>query len=266
MMAPGHLDDVRAIVRNGGYDKVTQILEGAGTRNETTARALPRWASEECNVLFHDAVRPLVTQRIIADCVEALDDLRGGGHRDPVGRHRHPGRRADAERSPTCSRGTVLRRGQTPQAFRLSTIRAAYAKARRGPRLHRDRRLHRGAALPARTCRSRSSPGDERNMKVTEPIDVYIADKLFQLTSPDLPAPRTDERVPRGARRQDVRRLRRLATASARDIADLAARARRRRVTRSRRSATRTHVERREDVAAAPASRCWPRPGGSTSS
>ena len=27
--------------------------------------------------------------------------------------------------------------------------------------------------------------GHERNMKVTEPIDVYIADKLFQLTGPD---------------------------------------------------------------------------------
>ena len=30
-------------------------------------------------------------------------------------------------------------------------------------------------------------------MKVTEPIDVYIADKLFQLTSADRPAPLTDE-------------------------------------------------------------------------
>ena len=29
--------------------------------------------------------------------------------------------------------------------------------------------------------------GHERNMKVTEPIDVYIADKLFQLTSADRP-------------------------------------------------------------------------------
>ena len=33
--------------------------------------------------------------------------------------------------------------------------------------------------------------GDERNMKVTEPIDVYLADKLFQLTSSDLPEPGT---------------------------------------------------------------------------
>ena len=29
--------------------------------------------------------------------------------------------------------------------------------------------------------------GEERNMKVTDPIDVYIADKLFQLTTSDLP-------------------------------------------------------------------------------
>jgi 2-C-methyl-D-erythritol 4-phosphate cytidylyltransferase len=35
--------------------------------------------------------------------------------------------------------------------------------------------------------------GDERNMKVTEPIDVYIADKLFQLTSSDLPETGTDD-------------------------------------------------------------------------
>ena len=30
MMAPGHLDAVREIIRNGGYGKVSQILEGAG--------------------------------------------------------------------------------------------------------------------------------------------------------------------------------------------------------------------------------------------
>ena len=34
--------------------------------------------------------------------------------------------------------------------------------------------------------------GHEKNMKVTEPIDVYIADKLFQLTSADQPEALTD--------------------------------------------------------------------------
>ena len=46
--------------------------------------------------------------------------------------------------------------------------------------------------------------GDERNMKVTEPIDVYLADKLFQLTSNDAArrrAPRTSTAPPWPARR-----------------------------------------------------------------
>ena len=56
MMAPGYLDEVRAIVKKGDYSKVTQILEGAETRNDTTAAALAALGDEECNVLLHDAV------------------------------------------------------------------------------------------------------------------------------------------------------------------------------------------------------------------
>ena len=77
MMAPGFLDEVRAIVKKGNYVKVTQILEGAETRNETTAAALAALGEEECNVLLHDAVRPLVSQTIIAANVEALRTHRG---------------------------------------------------------------------------------------------------------------------------------------------------------------------------------------------
>ena len=72
MMAPGHLDEVRAIVKRGDYIKVTQILEGAETRNDTTAAALAALGDDECNVLLHDAVRPLVSQTIIAANVDAL--------------------------------------------------------------------------------------------------------------------------------------------------------------------------------------------------
>ncbi|MCW2749836.1 MAG: 2-C-methyl-D-erythritol 4-phosphate cytidylyltransferase, partial [Aeromicrobium sp.] len=72
LMAPGHLDPVRAIVQGGGYGKFTQNVEGGVTRNDSTSRALEALGSEECNVLFHDAVRPLVSQTIISDCVTAL--------------------------------------------------------------------------------------------------------------------------------------------------------------------------------------------------
>ncbi len=49
------------------------IIEGAGTRNDTTAAALEALGEEECNVLLHDAVRPLVSQTILAANVAALE-------------------------------------------------------------------------------------------------------------------------------------------------------------------------------------------------
>src|SRR6187397_1914608 len=73
MMAPGHLDAVHEIVRTGEYPKVTQVLEGADTRNGTTLRALAAAPEGVCKLLFHDAVRPLVSDRIIGECFEALD-------------------------------------------------------------------------------------------------------------------------------------------------------------------------------------------------
>jgi len=191
LMTPGYLDDVRAIVRGGGYDKVTQILEGAGTRNDTTATALAALGDEECNVLLHDAVRPLVSQTIIAANVEALQTHEAVDTAIPS---------ADTVISVDAEHGNIadvlprhlLRRGQTPQSFRLSTIRRAYANAALDPNF---------SATDDCTVVLRYLPevpvavvaGHERNMKVTEPIDVYIADKLFQLTSADTPAPLTEE-------------------------------------------------------------------------
>src|SRR6185295_9514733 len=72
----------------------------------------------------------------------------------------------------------LLRRGQTPQSFRLSTIRAAYARAGEDP----DFMATDDCTVVLRYLPDvpiAVVPGHERNMKVTEPIDVYIADKLF---------------------------------------------------------------------------------------
>ena len=208
MMAPGYLDEVRAIVKKGDYVKVTQILEGAETRNETTAAALAALGDAECNVLLHDAVRPLVSQTIIAANVEALETLRCCGHSNRVRGHNdrvQPDQNSLADVLPR----HLLRRGQTPQSFRLSTIRAAYAKATKDPHF---------TATDDCTVVLRYLPevsiavvaGHERNMKVTEPIDVYIADKLFQLTSADRPTPLTDEQYQARLDWPDRRRLRRL--------------------------------------------------------
>ncbi|MET3961450.1 2-C-methyl-D-erythritol 4-phosphate cytidylyltransferase [Marmoricola sp. OAE513] len=252
MMAQGHLDAVHSIVRTGGYTKVTQVLEGAETRNGTTLRALDAvqeaGASDDTMILFHDAVRPLVSPRIIADCFEALEthdavdvaipsaDTIIEVDSDNVIRNIPP--RAN------------LRRGQTPQAFRAGTIRAAYAVAAGDPDFQ---------ATDDCTVVLRYTPdvpiwvvaGEERNMKVTEPIDIYLADKLFQLTTSDMPPARTEDEYAAALTGKTLVIFGGSSGIGA-DIGDFATR-HGATVFSFSRSSTGTHVERRADLQAAAA-------------
>jgi ribitol-5-phosphate 2-dehydrogenase (NADP+) / D-ribitol-5-phosphate cytidylyltransferase len=232
------------MVRSGGYTKVRQILEGAETRSDTTMRALTAIPGEDAKVLLHDAVRPLLSPRIISDCFQALDGYDAVDVAIPS---------ADTIIEVTeentilaVPRRANLRRGQTPQAFRLRVIKEAYARAAQDPAFEATDDcsvvLRYLPEVPIWVV-----PGDERNMKVTEPIDVYLADKLFQLTSRDqAPASHDDE----GYRRALSGRTMVVFGGSygiGADIADLA-RKHGANVKTFSRSTTRTHVERREDI------------------
>ncbi|WP_372728235.1 SDR family NAD(P)-dependent oxidoreductase [Nocardioides sp.] len=243
MMAPGHLDAVSAIVKGGDYGKVTAILEGGETRNETTLKALDALGPDECHVLFHDAVRPLVSARIIEECFAALEHYPAVDVAIPSADTIIEVREDNtiAEIPPRAA----LRRGQTPQAFRSSVIKAAYVKAGQDPDF---------VATDDCTVVLRYSPeepivvvhGDERNMKVTEPIDVYLADKLFQLTSNDLPTPGTPEEYREALAGKTVVVFGGSYGIGA-DIAELA-REHGAEVFTFSRSGTNTHVERRSDI------------------
>jgi 2-C-methyl-D-erythritol 4-phosphate cytidylyltransferase len=88
--------------------------------------------------------------------------------------------------------------------------------------------------------------GEERNMKVTDPIDVYLADKLFQLTSSYLPVDR-DEAGYREALEGKTLMVIGGSYGIGADMAAIA-RAHGADVFTFSRSATDTHVENREDI------------------
>ncbi len=198
LMAPGYVSDVEKIVAKAGLKKVTKIIEGGDTRNETTERAIAALGEglaegEDRNVLFHDAVRPLLSQRVISDCVSALSRYQAVDvaipSADTIIVTRTHGE--DGEFITDVPDRSRLRRGQTPQAFKLSTIRKAYEIAAGDPNFQ---------ATDDCSVVLRYLPdvpiivvaGDEYNMKVTQPVDVFIADKLFQLASTAAPQ-QTDE-------------------------------------------------------------------------
>lgn len=250
MMTPGHTDAVREITRGDAYPKVTAILEGGDTRNATTQRAIDHLLAgadgAEVRILLHDAVRPLVTPRIIGECFVALDAY-------PAVDVAIPSADTIIEVGPDDTISAIpprasLRRGQTPQAFRLEVLAKAYELAAADPDF---------AATDDCSVVLRYLPdepiivvhGDDRNMKVTEPIDVFIADKLFQLTGIDLPKSRTEE----GYREAMAGKTMVVFGGSygiGADIAALATSYGARVITFSR-STTNTDVGRRADVAAA---------------
>ncbi len=178
LMTPGFVPEAQQIVDRAGFRKVSRVVEGGQTRNESTRRALDALGGDECNVLFHDAVRPLVDQRILSDCVAALREAEAVDVVIPSADTIVVVEGDTITDIPDRSR---LRRGQTPQAFRLSTIRRAYERAEQEPLFAATD----DCSVVLRYCPEvpvRVVPGAEHNVKVTDPVDVFLVDKLFQLT------------------------------------------------------------------------------------
>ncbi|MFD3677498.1 SDR family NAD(P)-dependent oxidoreductase [Streptomyces sp. NPDC058613] len=194
LMTPAYVEDAQRIVDRAGLGKVTRVLAGGSTRSETTRIAIRAAAEdlapgEDVNLLFHDAVRPLLSQRVVKECVEALEKFQAVDvaipSSDTVIVTRTHG--DDGEFITEVPDRSRLRRGQTPQGFRLTTIRAAYDRAEADPSFQATDDCSVVVKylpdVPVHVVQ-----GDEYNMKVTQPVDVFIADKLFQLASHTAPA------------------------------------------------------------------------------
>lgn len=156
----------------------TGVQEGGVFRHDTVRIALDALGADVTGVLLHDAARPLLSQELIAACVGALDDHQAAGvfvdSADTVVEVSDDGSTVAAV--PDRRR---LRRAQTPQAFDVAVIRRAHALAADDP-----------AFEPTDDCGVVARylpqvpiaviPGESRNLKVTEPLDLLIAERLLK--------------------------------------------------------------------------------------
>jgi len=179
VMAAGHAGQVREALAGGGYRKLAGVIAGGASRAESTRCAIDALGGEECDVLFHDAARPLVDQRIIADCVAALGTHRAVGVAVP-----------SSDTIAVVSDGVMtaiprrdsLVRLQTPQGFRLSVIRRAHELAAADPGFG-DLPATDDCGIVLRYLPDvgvHVVPGSERNLKITFPRDLAVADVLHR--------------------------------------------------------------------------------------
>ncbi|RKS76333.1 2-C-methyl-D-erythritol 4-phosphate cytidylyltransferase [Actinomadura pelletieri DSM 43383] len=174
VMAAGHLRDAAAIA--APFRKTAAVIEGGDTRTASTVAALRVLDDrpDDARVLFHDAARPFVDAPVIDRVLDALD-----------------GHEAVAVGVPASDTVVVVEDGlvvsmpprdsmslfQTPQGFRLGTIRRAYELALADPELRATDDcgiVHRYLPdVPVRVV-----AGSDRNLKVTRPLDAVVAEHL----------------------------------------------------------------------------------------
>jgi 2-C-methyl-D-erythritol 4-phosphate cytidylyltransferase len=190
--APG-VDDVLVVIGEefvaetaaqlGPYRKLIGVIPGGAARSDSTRQAIAALrdrspGAADSQVLLHDAARPLVDQRIIADCVLALRTHEAVGVVVPASDTIVI---VDGDVMTSMPRRDRLRRCQTPQGFRLPVIRRAYELAQADPAF--------ADQVPTDDCgvvlrylpevAVAVVPGSERNFKITYPDDLRVAESLL---------------------------------------------------------------------------------------
>lgn len=181
---PVYVPDVENIVLRNGWKKVKKILKGGKERYDSSLSAIHAYeGGEEVNLVFHDAVRPLVSQRIIDNVCEALNTYQAIDVTVPAV---DTIIEADGDHIAAIPDRSRLQRGQTPQAFRLSVISEAYKRAFNDP----DFKVTDDCGVVVKYMPEvpvHLVAGEESNMKLTYKEDTFLLDKLFQLRGSQAP-------------------------------------------------------------------------------
>lgn len=135
---------------------------------------------EDCYLIFHDAVRPLVSEHIIDEVIEALvSGYRAVDVAIPAVDTIIQVTLEDSEIETIPDRSKLMR-GQTPQAFSLKLIKKAYQNAFKDPNFKSTD----DCGVVKKYVPSEPIfvvKGEESNMKLTYKEDTYLLDRLFQL-------------------------------------------------------------------------------------
>ena len=177
VITPEYRTMAEEILLKNNYKKISKLLNGGETRKESSFIGISSIEDEEANVIIHDCARPFLTQKIIADCIDALGQYDAVDVAIPSADTiikvddnnviQHIPQRAK------------LRRGQTPQCFKLSTIRKAHELSQNDSNFTDDC----GLIVKYNLGDVFVVEGDIENIKVTYPSDIFMADRLFQIRS-----------------------------------------------------------------------------------
>jgi len=174
-----HADEIGPLNQRITAERLSRpvrVIQGGDTRQESVARALAEVPQTTGLILVHDAVRPLVTreqvERVIAEAQRCRSAILGIPAMDTV----KEVKRASLPEDVALITATIPRErivlAQTPQVFEAALLREAFARAAADGFTASDE-----AALVERLGQDvHVVLGSERNLKITRPGDLEIAE------------------------------------------------------------------------------------------
>jgi 2-C-methyl-D-erythritol 4-phosphate cytidylyltransferase len=178
MVVVAPVDTLEAVRAMFTHDTNTLVVAGGSSRQASTLQGLEALRSlAPSNVLIHDAARPFVNGQIILDVLHALEKNEAVDVAIPTADTIIVERDGYIQSIP---KRQHLLRGQTPQAFCYQTLLRCYEQVG-------EERLDQftddcGIYLECNPMgRVRIVKGHEENIKITNPIDLTLADEMFRI-------------------------------------------------------------------------------------
>ena len=168
---PDLMEEIMGLCRS--FDKVTAVVAGGSSRPESVQNGLNALSKHVKLAAIQDGARPLITYQVIDRTVRAANTYGAAAPAVPVKDTVKVVNGGVVAATPDRSR---LQAVQTPQIFDFDLLRGALKKAKDdGAEITDD-----CSAVERIGMKVKIVAGDERNIKVTTPMDLKIAELLME--------------------------------------------------------------------------------------
>lgn len=170
------IEEMEQLAPKNGYRKLRKVLCGGKERYHSSLAAIEAYTNDDDRLLIHDGVRPLISERVITDCIKALDTFDAVDVAVPT-----TDTIIELSEDGSISRipqRRLLRNVQTPQCFRRETIARAFELALKDPDFFPTddcSLVHKYLPeIPIHVVE-----GESTNIKITYPEDLALAERML---------------------------------------------------------------------------------------
>ena len=168
---PDLIVKIMGLCRN--FEKVIAVVAGGASRQESVGLGINALSNKAKLVAVHDGARPLITPAVIDRTVRAAHTYKAAAPAIPVKDTIKVVKGGVVDHTPDRE---TLKAIQTPQVFDVDLLRGALKKAERDGSAVTDD----CSAVELLGMSVKIVEGDERNIKVTTPMDLKIAEMLLE--------------------------------------------------------------------------------------